>query len=398
MMLQQGMARVLALVLSLAALAQATAPPAAIRLPAPLGPHTTLGTITVTLNDKAREEIFKPGTHRKLVIQAFYPISAPPPGQTTTAYSTKLSENVLETLYNMPNGTIARLRTNSYAQETPMPKGRKLVPLLFSPGMGMPRFVYTTLCEELASRGYAVIAVDHPYDAAVVEFTDGSPPAYQAIPHNATVADVPAIVQALLDVRVADLRFVARHLATTPHAADLLDMSKLIVFGHSLGGASAAGLVASPPSPPRSPSWSPPAKAGVNLDGMLLGPLNSTSLGRDRPFLILGRPDHSSASSPPELSWRSFKEAQRGWVREITLAGFQHQAYSDEPTVVQLLGLQKFFPPGALEQTIGTVAPARGRRLVAAYVSDFFDWAVRGQPGALMRGPSPLYPEAVFVK
>lgn len=312
---------------------------------------------------------------------------------------------MIETLYGLPNGTLAPLETNSYVQKTPVPKGRGLVPVLFSTGMGMPRFLYTTLYEELASRGYAVFAVDHPYDAAIVEFTDGiSPPAYSAIPPpangsaTANAADELAIVRAFLDLRVADLHFVARQLATLPCAGQL-DMSRLVAFGHSLGGATAAGLMASQSqSRPRSRSRSPPVQAGINLDGMFPGPLNSTNLGRSRPFLIMGTPDHSSASRPPDLTWQSFKKAQHGWVREITLAGFRHLTYSDQLTVVHLLGLQKLFPPGSLDEGLGTVAPDRGRRLVAAYVSDFFAWAVRGQPGALLRGPSPLYPEAVFVE
>jgi 8-oxo-dGTP pyrophosphatase MutT (NUDIX family) len=45
--------------------------------------------------------------------------------------------------------------------------------LLYSPGAGDPRALGTTLCDDLASRGYAVVTVDHTYDAGAVEFPGG---------------------------------------------------------------------------------------------------------------------------------------------------------------------------------------------------------------------------------
>src|SRR5438552_238886 len=36
--------------------------------------------------------------------------------------------------------------------------------LLFSPGLGNSRSLYTTLSEDLASQGFAVAAIDHPHD------------------------------------------------------------------------------------------------------------------------------------------------------------------------------------------------------------------------------------------
>lgn len=45
---------------------------------------------------------------------------------------------------------------------------------IFSPGHTVSRLLYTALARNLASRGYVVITVDHPYDADVVEFPDGT--------------------------------------------------------------------------------------------------------------------------------------------------------------------------------------------------------------------------------
>lgn len=53
--------------------------------------------------------------------------------------------------------------------------GQSSIPLvLFSPGFGQSRLLYGIMARSLASHGYAVVTVDHPYDASVVEFPDGT--------------------------------------------------------------------------------------------------------------------------------------------------------------------------------------------------------------------------------
>lgn len=46
--------------------------------------------------------------------------------------------------------------------------------LVFSPGLGQSRLLYGVMARSLASHGYAVVTIDHPYDAIVVEFPDGT--------------------------------------------------------------------------------------------------------------------------------------------------------------------------------------------------------------------------------
>ena len=46
--------------------------------------------------------------------------------------------------------------------------------ILFSLGAGTPRLYYSAPAQSLASSRYAVVTTDHPYDADVVEFPDGT--------------------------------------------------------------------------------------------------------------------------------------------------------------------------------------------------------------------------------
>ncbi len=54
-------------------------------------------------------------------------------------------------------------------------KGVSQFPLVFfSPGLGESRLLYSVTAKSIAAQGYMVVTIDHPYDAEVVEFPDGS--------------------------------------------------------------------------------------------------------------------------------------------------------------------------------------------------------------------------------
>lgn len=79
----------------------------------------------------------------------------------------------------------------------------RLPVVLFSPGFGAPRSVGTTVIEDLASRGYVVVSVDHTHEAAQVEFPGGRL-ARSTFPPQPTQD----AMNKALEVRVADTRFV----------------------------------------------------------------------------------------------------------------------------------------------------------------------------------------------
>ena len=70
------------------------------------------------------------------------------------------------------DGVVAA-RTNS-VPDAPVASGKKRFPVvLFTPGGGVGRWTNIAWAEELASHGYVVAALDHPYDTATVQFADG---------------------------------------------------------------------------------------------------------------------------------------------------------------------------------------------------------------------------------
>lgn len=72
----------------------------------------------------------------------------------------------------------------------------------------------------------------------------------------------------------------AEHRALPHGIAGSLDLTRVGMFGHSLGGASTAVAM----------SVDRRIRAGANLDGIMHGPV--TDLGLDRPFLLMSRQNH----------------------------------------------------------------------------------------------------------
>lgn len=53
-------------------------------------------------------------------------------------------------------------------------RNRKYPVVIVSPGHTVSRLLYSAQARALASHGYIVITVDHPYDPWIVEFPDGT--------------------------------------------------------------------------------------------------------------------------------------------------------------------------------------------------------------------------------
>ena len=122
--------------------------------------------------------------------------------------------------------------------------------LLFSPGFEESVLTYSAQVEDLASHGYIVVGIDHPYDSWAVRFPDGRVipfaqaqwDAAQRKPNGAVAYQL-----AQIPLRADDIRFVLNTLiasSKTPSRdapfAGHVDWTKIGAFGHSLGGVAAA--------------------------------------------------------------------------------------------------------------------------------------------------------------
>jgi dienelactone hydrolase len=375
----------------------AASPGAPVRLPAPSG-RPEIGTMSVHLVDRSRTDPWAPSAaYRELMISLWYP--ARPSGRQFARYMQPGAAEVFDAVAapgkGIPPGRIdwRAVRTHARAGAPVDTRGGRRPLVLYSPGSGDPRTWGTTLVEELAGRGYVVITIDHTYEAPGVQFPDGSvtgnEPVLAALAQADRDGTTPAALEKLLQVRVADTRFVLDRLGTLPAGLSrMIDADRVGMVGQSAGGITAAEGMHEDSR----------IDAGVDLDGTLEfnREPNGTNLmpvavhGLDRPFLLMGR-DGSDHTTEP--SWQAFWANSSGWRRDLTLRGSRHQTYTDLAAILPQAGVAA----DVVERKVGTIDPARAATAQRAYVTSFFDRWLRGHDDHLLDGPSPCYPEVVFV-
>src|SRR5262245_19333985 len=229
-----------------------------VELPAPTGP-LAVGRIAYHWTDSSRGEPFSttPGAYREVMVYIWYPANAQPNAPTLPylqdfaslekcAGETEM-KNLLGVAYmSVKSGA---LRTHG-AQDANISTSNKQYPLLvFSPGFGEYSLTYSAMLEDLASHGYAVAAIDHPYDATCVAFPDGRSIAFAQEKWDAAKKQLDSMMAYYgdrIEVWAADTRFVLDQLIRYNNTQSLsapfvgrLNLQRVGVFGHSVGGMTA---------------------------------------------------------------------------------------------------------------------------------------------------------------
>ena len=299
-------------------------------LPEPAGPHK-VGSEIFRWTDGQRSETLtaNPSDHRQVIAQAWYPTDTSN-GRAVPYFEAQ--GQLPGGIGGMPSfmfGSFGRVATHA-TFGTPISAAQKKWPvLLFSPGLSLPREMYTALCVDLASRGYVVVALSEPYESGVSVLAGGQvvgqtthPDVMGTPPHRA--------LERLIDIRTADSSFALDELSRLgqlePNSplAGHLDLEHVGIAGHSLGGATAVQVMASDPR----------FKVGVNLDGKLFGKEPEARL--DRPFLWIQSGDAKTAEYT-----RGRDRLLRGLGPGgslLTIRGSTHMSFTDGPSYLTSLG------------------------------------------------------------
>lgn len=356
-----------------------------ITFPPPTGPYNTSLTIT-QLTDNGRIDPFSPtNSTRTLMISIFQPVQLCSCVPTTVPYMDTLTatyEDEKFSQYGLPAGTFSSLNlavcsTTKKSNSRITSKPQNFPVVVFSPGLGTSRLVYSVIAQQLSSKGYIVITVDHPYDVDIVSF-----------PNNDTILglDIPdEQIPLALTTRVADISFILNELSRPSvckviFPGSSLNTSKVGIYGHSLGGATAAQAMLSDSR----------LVAGVNLDGTFFGSVVET--GFSKLFLIFA---HEGKNRTTDYSWEAIWPKLTGWKRELTIEGTAHYSFSDLVGIVDVLGLRDMLPEEAGEM-IGTIGGRRVLDVVTSYLGEFFGEFLKGEEGELLDGGSDEFPEVTF--
>jgi dienelactone hydrolase len=361
-----------------------------LALPAPTG-HHRLGTTCLYLVDKSRPDPWVPAIpFRGLVIQIWYPAHAVD-GYPRAPYFTPILARAYEKYLGLPVALNWPV-TDAHLGAPVRQRAGGWPVVLYSPGLGDERSDTTCLVEELASRGYVVVTIDHIHDSGVVELPDGRLEITAVPPPPPD--DSPQTTKEI-DARVADVRFVLDQLAVISRGGNpdhahrslprglhwALDLHRVGMFGHSDGGSTTAHAMHADAR----------IKAGVNLDGTFYTPQGVA--GSDRPLLLFGKQDLDPFQAS---TWAEFWKNQRGPKLQLNLLGSTHTTFTDfaalVPQVAPILGE----PPSWVINAIGTINGQRAITVERTYINAWFDRYLRRHDSHLLTGPSPRFPEVRF--
>jgi predicted dienelactone hydrolase len=278
-----------------------------------------------------------PHDKRNVVVQAWYPTEENAKG-THSPY--------LDGMNQLPEqiGPLPRRLLDYYDQintygilNAPLSKAQNQWPIvIFLTGNVASRAFYTSLIAGLTSHGYVVLAIDHPYEAMITQLADGTI-ATTIENHSNKDPNLLNFMKGRLDTRIADITFVLNQLANPKAWPDpflrALDLNRIVIAGHSLGGATAGAATASDSR----------LKAAVNIDGTLYGELPEPT--GPRPFLLIeSKKEQGERFRRYENgNQRFFKHFGGGYRYEITEA--DHYSFTDAPF---LLAPPARFPVGAV--------------------------------------------------
>lgn len=364
-------------------------------IPKPTGPYQ-VGTRILYLTDESRHEsaVADPRVKRQVVVQVWYPAE---PSKNRFAIYRLWKETSLFNSYE------SVIRTNSRLDAPVQKDGAPFPVLIFNHGWKGRRTLATYLTEDLASHGYVVASIDHPYVAARVALPDGriaegadKPIFYD--PNISTAEEVQREWNAELDVWTADDLFVLNSLQEAnvdPKSPwyQRLNTLDVGVFGHSFGGP--ASLQAS--------GSDPRIKSSINIDGWTFGGLRYRD--SDKPVMFIygdldsRRIDDPSLSGPPKNVEDQLAQSDNANIlRSVTKYGgymlnvkdTNHLDFTDQGLVTSV----KFLRDRAFT---GPIQPAEIEAIMRAYVLAFFDKTLRGKNSPLLEPHhQPPFPEVTY--
>ena len=378
-----------------------------LTLPPPQGP-LPIGRTQWIVTDAGRIEPFDASHRRQIEIVAWYPAEVDA-REAPAAYLLDGADEVRNFASLFGNTAlfddVAMLATHAKQDAPPRPGRGRLPLLLFSHGYTSVPSSSTALLEDLASHGYVVLSIVHPYEATVSTVADGTVVSMldgagkfrqpiqdvfsewkteDAVLNQVTSASNDAdrirllreYLGGLRHTHVAlrrwvdDARAVIARLATPPRGTAIgrviarADVSRFGVFGHSMGGVMAAELCLTEKR----------CAAVLNLDGSpQYGSMIDAPLGRPLLMTYSARRGRLGASDV------IYKRAASQYYR-VDVADTLHLDFTD----------MALWPALRDRKATGVLPPQQAIAITRTIVREFFDQELRGRRSKLLNGESRL--------
>ncbi|MCB1024175.1 MAG: hypothetical protein KDB79_07290 [Acidobacteria bacterium] len=321
-------------------------------LPAKLIPPNgkyPIGTVVYEWADETRDLAITNniGDRRTVIVQIWYPAMT--------------DSNSVPAPYSALSADYRNIETNGFLRPS---FAKDLSPsklILIVPGRGTERFLYTTIAEELASRGFTVASIDMP-EIGYTIYQDGlilkpskefeTPPGMMAGPYE----KVDAFFEKPTAIGYMDLKFALDRIrALNENDPDKrftgrIDLLNIGIFGHSLGGRIAGEFAARNTN----------VKALAAMEG--IAPRDVRYNGKiSVPQLMLC----SSGTLPYAVdNYMSLVDNRKNIVYMAELVDFGHNSVTDNP----------YLFPGKYKYRID---PQKGLEISRRLLANFFDAYLR---------------------
>ncbi|HEX5807763.1 MAG TPA: hypothetical protein VFY25_03800 [Anaerolineales bacterium] len=335
-----------------------------LELPAPNGPYT-VGRTTYRWVDTSRPEVLSmdPNDFREVVVLVWYPAEQGSGQQAGYFLHLASVAEALKESGELKWWQVAALqfvRSNNPVDAKPM-NGQDPFPIvIFSPGNGTNMEFYASVASEIASHGYIVVGLNHPYDVAAVELANGQVAPYDKDQWALDPDAHRAYSTERMKVRTADMLFVLAQLedmnASGPFAGTM-DLNLIAAAGHSLGGITASEACKADAR----------FRACLNYDGLQAGgpfSMDRAATPPSQPFMFLTK----ESRLHPALLDRFESMPGSYWV---VVHGASHQSFTDGPV------LQPTLLPGENQAD-------QFMDLIQEYSLAFLDHTLKGQASGLL--------------
>jgi hypothetical protein len=363
------------------------------KLPTPTGPHK-IGTQIRHIVDERRHDPLSdhPAGARELMIQIWYPVNSSSGG----AFALYRDKRIT----TFKDAHFALVKSHSLLGP-PLARWQEKYPLvLYTPSWSGLRTESTAQVEELASHGYIVVGIDHPYSSRITVFPDGriARRKFSGNEDYSSPSAVAAFVKTAdqqVEIRARDASFVLDTLerlnSNDPQGllTGRLDLDRIGIAGFSLGGGTAAEAC-----------WLDRRfRAGIDMGGMVAG--QSAEQGTFSPFFFMFEGLYENPPFAPGTDVSSLEPRRRREVEFtrkqfaqiksslseyggywLVIHGIKHRDFCDSP----------FFSP----LRYGRVHPRRIVRIIRRYAVAFFDKHLKGIDQPLLDGATREIPEVRF--
>jgi len=366
-----------------------------ITLPTPTGSFA-VGRATYAWADDVHSDTLAPvpGTKRELLVWIWYPSAA---GQSVAMddyvpAQMRAAARPAGGLLRLLTRDVSKVHGHSTRDSDVSPQPRSYPVVIMRAGASAGVVGYSTLAEDLASHGYVVVGFDAPYRTSVVVFPDGrvmrrTPENNPELCAGQEQAQQARCVDKLLTAWIADIAFVLDQLERLNSSdvsgkfAGRLDKTRVGVFGHSFGGATAAQFCHDDSR----------CKAGIDVDGQPFGSV--VQAGHHQPFMFV-LSDHGNSSDPVTRQIQAniqsiYDRLPLDGRLRIVIRGANHFLFSDDGALLKSHIVLRTL------RMLGIVGIDGRRQLdVTAYcVRSFFDAYLKGASVSRIEISSRLYPE-----